>query len=375
MKFLYSFSHERHYVYDPSTNKEFVYKTLPNNDDVYITYNTKFCKQVLPTFKSKLLDIRFLSKKFDIEVDDNMSLIDHYQKLYPNLKNVIKLIPKIKLLEYGRNVYESIKDYIPNELILSKEFLFYNNDVLDTIVELEKNPLRVDLTKFPTNHIKALDINKLYCNYNVYTTYSRPSNTRNGFNIGAISKKDDTRESIIPNNDLFVEFDYNSYQMHLLATIIGYDMGENDLYEELGNLFNLTDRNEAKLRTIQIVFGANKINPYPNNIFLAKVFDFKNNLSNFTSPISGKEIELLHDGKDLSRILQVIETEKNILSIKKIQNICKCKKSFLTLYCYDSFLIDYHNEDGEELLNEIQSILEQETKVSKKVGKNYKSLN
>lgn len=375
MKFLYTFSKDKHYVYDPSTNKEFIYKTLPINDDVYVTYNTKFCKQNLPNFKSKLLDIKFLSKQLDIEVDEDFRLLSLYKEFYPTNSNCINIVPKVKLLEHGKRIYDNIKEFIPNEIILDKEFLFYNNEVLDTIVELERNPLKVDLTKFPSNYIKALSVNKLYSDYNVYNVYSRPSNSKNGFNIGAMSKKDDTRASIIPVNDYFVEFDYTSYQMHLLSIIIDYNIGENDLYKELGELYQLEDRDSAKLRTMQLVFGESKINPYPSNIFLNKVFDFKNKVRKFVSPISGKDIKLLHDGKDLSRILQVIETEKNFLSIKKIQNICKNKKSFLTLYCYDSFLIDYNKEDGEELLDEIQSILETETIVTKKIGKNYKELN
>jgi DNA polymerase I-like protein with 3'-5' exonuclease and polymerase domains len=80
----------------------------------------------------------------------------------------------------------------------------------------------------------------------------------------------------------------------------------------------------------------------------------------------------MNKNKLLNYMIQATETEHNINTIIELQRYLYKKKTRLILYVYDSFLIDYSEEDGDQLLNDIQDILEQ-TKYMVRIqkGKNY----
>ena len=54
-------------------------------------------------------------------------------------------------------------------------------------------------------------------------------------------------------------------------------------------------------------------------------------------------------------ILQNMETSTNVLILWDIFNVLKKYKTKLVLYTYDSFLLDYHEED-KDVLNKIREI-------------------
>lgn len=362
------------YVRDLSNNEDTLYDELPLEIDSFIVQDIKFCKSLLPSSCNvKLIDVKFLSNDFSTIELVKFPLHNHYTTLYKNISNITSIIPTHKLLEHCRKRFDNISHLIKDNQNLSLDF--YNNTFVDVITKLESNPINIDLDYFK-NHKLLID-DKLYSNYNIYNTYSRPTNVINGYNLTAISSKDDSRKSIIPNNDYLIEFDYKNYQIHLLADLVNHKFKTNDIYTELMEVYNSDNREESKKESMFYLFGDIKENPFPNNIFFKKFFDFKNKLSNlqhFKSPISNKEILLENTNKDIPRILQVIETEKNVLTMKKIQEYLFNKKSKLILYFYDSFLIDYSKQDKKQTLIDLKSIIEKETYCSIKFGKNFKDM-
>jgi hypothetical protein len=80
--------------------------------------------------------------------------------------------------------------------------------------------------------------------------------------------------------------------------------------------------------------------------------------------------------KLLNYLIQSGETFYNVISIKGVQEYLATRKSHITLYTYDSILVDYHRDDGKETLLEIKRLLEEPFgfKVSANYGKNYQNL-
>jgi len=70
--------------------------------------------------------------------------------------------------------------------------------------------------------------------------------------------------------------------------------------------------------------------------------------------------------------LQGYETARNIKVLKNVLKLLSSKKSFISLYTYDSILVDYSNEDGEDTLESIKSSMNPENKfpVNYKVSNN-----
>jgi hypothetical protein len=362
------------YIRDLSTNQDKLYDKLPLEINSYFVQDIKFCKSLLSlSCDVELIDIKFLSNDYSTLEFVKFPLHNHYTNLYKDISNIITIIPNNKLLEHCRKRFDNISHLLNNE---NNQFLdFYNNIFVDVIISLESNPINIDLRYFKNKNILIDD--KLYSNYNIYNTYSRPTNVVNGYNITAISTKDDSRKAIIPNNDYLIEFDYKNYQIHLLADLLNHKFKTNDIYTELMEVYNSDNREESKKESMWYLFGDIKENPFPDNIFFKKFFDFKNKLSKlqyFQSPISNKKILLENTNKDIPRILQVLETEKNILTMKNIQDFLSNKKTKLILYFYDSFLIDYSKEDKKQTLIDIKNIIQQETYCSIKFGKNFKEM-
>ena len=80
----------------------------------------------------------------------------------------------------------------------------------------------------------------------------------------------------------------------------------------------------------------------------------------------------MNKNKLLNYVIQASETEHNIKTIISLQQYLYMKRTKLVLYGYDSFLLDISNEDGNETLNDIKNILEQDKFLTKsKQGMNY----
>ena len=95
----------------------------------------------------------------------------------------------------------------------------------------------------------------------------------------------------------------------------------------------------------------------------------------YNREIKGQNLFNMNSNKLFNYLIQLDETENNMNVITGIKDYLKDKHTKLVLYNYDSFLFDYCQKDGKNILNEIKNIIENNkfpTKV--KAGKNYNSL-
>ena len=107
---------------------------------------------------------------------------------------------------------------------------------------IEKNGIKADKNCYIeyykdklTNPEYNLYKGKLYTQYNLYTTTSRPSNTFNNINFAALNKDNGERKCYKPEFDKFVEFTKNlqsSQDMSVLLTQT-YGFSEDYFYEKL----------------------------------------------------------------------------------------------------------------------------------------------
>jgi len=325
------------------------------------TYDKKRLIQICPEFMNvNVVDIHFLTdEKIKMDFIEFPLYSFHYNKKYKSL-DVNKFIQDIKHLEYCRILTRKYDHLL--KLDVNK---FYNDDFCQQFLLLERQSIEIN-GKFQK------------CIYNLHNTFSRPTvQSTSKINMNSLGKDSNVRENIKPINDLFVEFDYKNYQMKLLCDLIDVNM-KGDVYTSLCSLYGTDDRDVAKTKTLYYCFSDIIKNPFPENEFYDSVFSLKRTLiensgSYFNSPISGKNILLQGNGGDLSRILQVIETEKNVNVLKKIIEFCETKKTKPSLYTYDAFLIDYSEEDG-DILSEIHDIISINGKVSVKIGEDYLNL-
>jgi len=357
-----------------SFNIEFkeIYNYLKQLDDV-LCYDKKILLYFFPKLNKKLTSILLCNFLTNKKININLSLYDVFYSKYSQHKNINYYIPLSKHYEIG-NTFDSLVDFnLPNNPPSGYEY--YIENIIPTFFWLEKQGIMNT-----NNEIE-------YGLFNLYTLTGRPSFTHNGINYLALTKDDKARYK--PLNDCFFEFDYSSYHLFLLAKLIDYKFPTKNPHKYLAQYYFPGEKivgelyKQAKQITFRILYGGrneydieffNKVNNLTKKLYT----EFLEN-GYISSFLSKKHIYI--DGDDnsphkiLNYYIQSFETEYNSIKIKDIFSLLKNKKSKLVLYTYDSFLIDYSNEDGVSLLKQIKSILtEDDFSLKIKYGTNLSNL-
>ena len=345
-------------------------------------------KEVLYYFNSdKLIDI----------TDGNHSLVhrskfaDRMYNKFPNLEFVNSLIPLSKHYEAEEKNFEEIRQFLNED---PKDFY---NDVFPKVFKaIEEQGIRIHPDYFHKHfsyNEKSWFLNgeTVYTKYNLYNLTTRPTNSFNGVNFAALNKNDGSRVAFIPKNDLFFEFDYDSYHVRILAKLINYPLDNESVHTQLGKMYfdkeTLTDEEYKRSKELTFkqlyggVFDQYKEIPFFKlmNKYVDKLWE-KFNTENKLKLIGGKvltkeQIQNPTPNKVLNYIIQSAETYNNVVSVKKVIEYLEKRQSKVILYTYDSFLIDYSISDGKQTLQKIKQLLESEGYVIKaSYGPNYNSL-
>lgn len=291
---------------------------------------------------------------------------------------VNKMIPLVKHLEKLDRDYEGVSLFIEG-FEETPAFKFYNDIAAPVFYLAEQQGLRVifepylDLFK-PEYPDYNMQNNIVYTSYNLYNATSRPTNAFNSVNFAAIPKKEEHRKCFIPQNNVFVEFDFDGYHLRLLADQVGYPLTAESAHTQLARQYfgkeEITPEDYTKAK--QINFQA----LYGNIPFELKEFKLFNLLEDYTkdlwmdfidkgyvnAPISGKVFSMkehtdMNPKKLLNYIIQSLETSRNILILRDVLKYLQNKKTKVSLYTYDSILFDFDKSDGKQTLQELEEIL------------------
>jgi len=297
---------------------------------------------------------------------------------YGGRKDLNKIIPLSKIYEKCEATFDQIQQVL--EFTVPVEFKFYNEIATNLFYLIEKEGIKVDTHEFiekfkPANPDFSISGETVYTRYNLYNTTGRPTNSFNSVNFLAIPKGQEFRRCFKPKNDEFVQMDFDRYHVRLVSSLIDYEIPKDvkaHMYlarqyfgkEEISK----EEYGKAKQVNFQSIYGTIP-EEYAHLEFFRKLKDKVDSLwSQFEKtgevydPVSGKtyssELQEMRPTKLMNYLIQSYETSRNVERLywvlKKLQN-CKTK---LLLVTYDSVLLDWSKEDGEELLTEIQKILE-----------------
>ena len=314
-----------------------------------------------------------------------------YQK-YESRPDINKIIPICKHFEKYERLVASIK--FEASWFKAKYYKLYGCLAPTIFSNIEAEGININNDRFishytPKNPLMSIKSDKIYTQYNLFTSTGRPSNAFNGINFSAMNKEDGSRSSFVPSKDVLVEFDYSSYHIRILAYHIGYKFEEEDIHTHLAKFYYGTETitseqyAESKGLTFKLLYTDSISEELEDIPFFAKVKEFKKFLwqtykkqgfiESFLSksPIKG----ITSKTQILPYVLQNYETERNILIINDLLKYLENKVTKLVLYNYDSFLFDYSKKDGKKTIGEIRDILEQDGyKTSCKFGYNYQEM-
>tara|TARA_R100000027_G_scaffold67067_1_gene64508 strand:- start:1936 stop:3264 length:1329 start_codon:yes stop_codon:yes gene_type:complete len=354
-----------------------------NKAQVIYTLNKK---ELLYHFNiQKAIDISLLySMNYykKLEYKSTISTIDWFYSKFSHKKDINTIIPISKLYEKCELIYESISSIFDN-INIPDGFDFYNKLATNVFFLIEQSGLGIYYESFnkmfqPRNPLFNTIDNKVLTSYNLYNPTSRPTNNFNSVNFAAIPHNELHRKSFKPQNDFFVEFDFDGYHLRLLAEQLNYPLTQESAHKQLAKQYfgkeKITDEEytEAKQINFQAIYG--KIPEKHKNLkifkeiqeYIDSMWSKFNNDGYISNTQSGKqftnELKDMHPAKLMNYMMQSLETSNNIIILKDVLEYLKDKKTFIALYTYDAILFDFSKDDGKDTLEELQEVMEKQKK-------------
>ena len=381
-------------VYLNVENKGYI---IPINHPEYINWDKDAVFSVLANYQFKVYD-----KKAALHLNPQLSYTDiqhktplqtqhttqahaWYYRKFPHTK-VNKMIPIGKHLERCNSKYNEIIGF-PHVINT-----YFDDKLLPALYRLEKNALKFN-SKFDdyfTTKCKKFSIkeNHIYGWYNPYTTTGRPVNNFNGINFVGLKHDNGERDCFEPDNDFFVEMDYDGYHPRLIGDIVGYRFHGN-VHNELAQIYfkskEITPQQYKESKTLtfkQIYGGIDKANLH--HPFFRKTQDFiniiweefnnKGHIDVGPYKITKDQHPKIHAQKLFNYYIQATETYTNVEKINEVQQYLGNKKTKLVLYIYDAFVFDFSKEDHKQVLLDLHAILSDKFPVKLKTGIHYGAL-
>lgn len=345
----------------------------------------------IETYDVELIHYLQTNKSYEV---NPCAMVDHYNRTLSKCVKTNALVGLVKLEEQAMELYHKVfKRELPAGLS------YYTDKLKQSLLKIQHNGIQVDLDKFNENYNDtfALVNDKCYTQYNIHTITGRPSNRFGGVNFAALPKEDGTRECFVSRFDggCLLELDFNSYHPRLIASIIGYDFGQQDVYEHLAQHYhsttNLTPEQIARAKedTFRQLYGGIK-REYLGIPFFAATDAFSKEIwrhmithGYVDSLISGRRL-LMSNYQEINEYtlfnyyIQMYETEKNAQVLSAIFDYLESYslKSVPVLYTYDSILFDVHPDELDTIIDHlIPCCVDTEAfPVKLKKGLNYKNM-
>lgn len=311
--------------------------------------------------------------------------LDFYEKLkYSPAVNTY--IPLSKHYERCECMFELVKKYVGKE-----QNTGWQDKYTEVYKWVEEQGILIDEKLFDKYFEtpwkgRSLGNSKVYSSYNLYNITSRPTNAFNSINFLAFNKENGSRAAFVPENDAFVEFDFDGYHLRLVANLMSLEVPQDQsIHEYLGKQYFGKDEltpeeyQESKKITFRQMYNGVEEEyrhiPLFENIaeFVEAMWEEYKRVKYTTLPNGRKIIqENANPQKLFNYYIQCLETVNNVKKLDKLKNYLKNKQSKVLLVVYDSILIDYAALDGKGTLSDIKNILEEGGyRVKAKKGSNY----
>jgi hypothetical protein len=337
----------------------------------------------------------FLTKNEILDLSDYETTAHQMiRRFAKGFKGMNKIIPLMKHVESFEDMCVDIKKII-KKFVIDDGYRQFNDIIIHTLGNIERNGIYVDAVKFKKHF--ELEPNKhglVFSKYNVYTSTGRPSNSFNNINYAAINHTDGSRECLVSRygeDGRMVVIDYTAFHPRIICELTNYSIPiDVNIYEYLAKLYykkkevDETDIDNAKKLTFRQFYGGVE-DKYAHIKYLTNLkyyIDtqwkfFEDNgfvyTPHFRRKITTEHVKDPSPPKIFNYLLQAAEGEISIPAVKSVMDYLYDKRTKPVLYTYDSILLDFHKDDGLEVLTSIRNIMGLNGRFPMKtyIGKSY----
>lgn len=376
MIYIYGLTSKQQYVVGFSHNdldcidRDKFFSEVPNGE-IYV-YKWEVLRDRLPGAIDACMAMWFWYGTC-IEIDRRYwMIVNRYKRWFPGYTNIVDAVPVTKLVEYCKHVVGLFKI---KSVRGHNEFRFYHDTYLSSLIDICESGISINRNAYKEHFSRNPPSGILYLNSNSYSATGRPIFSFGGVTFSSLNKASGVRGIVNSRFDSgrLIEFDYDSYHIRLIGTLIGYDLPDTSVHTYFGRMYYRVDElspdqyESSKRITFKQLYGDSE-SVYMSIDYFAKVDAYRNKLyadyidNGFCELPGGRKLDMswmpeMTPQKLFSYFLQSFETEVNSMILRKVLDYLYKKKSKLVLYTYDSFLIDYCPEDGSQLLSELHGII------------------
>jgi len=227
--------------------------------------------------------------------------------------------------------------------------------------------------------IKRFSNSAAFIQYNTFGTVTgRLSTTPSSFPILTLNKE--YRTMVTPNNDFFVEFDYNAFELRVFTALLGREQPEGDIHDwNIDNLFkDRLSRSDAKKRIFAWLY-----NPNSDDRILSREYNREDLLKKYFS--NGKiitDFDREIEADDYHALNYLVQSTASDLFLEQVYKVFKIlednnAQSYISMLIHDSMVIDFNKKDH-QLLNQIKNVFKNTRygnfKLNIQIGKTLGSL-
>ena len=347
-----------------------VYLELKNYKKIYVRDKKDFLHY---TILKPLIDVTLTLPTYIPPKTQAHSFI---YRQYSDRVDTNAIVPITKHYEVCEQVYDDLEHRITTNVNN-----FYNNKATLVLNAIERSGIKINKDEIEKHFDRSSPDEYVFTSYNFKTLTSRPSNKYDGINYAALPKENGCRESFIPRNDVFVEFDISAYHPTLSGILVDYDFGDNDIHKAFASMYGV-DYKKAKELTFKQLYGG-VFKEYRDLPFFKKtsayiqiIWDEFQKEGKLICPISNyvfekNKLEDMNPQKLFNYVLQNMETSVNIEILFRIFKLLKGRNTKLVLYTYDSFLFDVDNSE-KDVIDAIKQVFNKyKLRITEKNGLNY----
>ena len=271
------------------------------------------------------------------------------------------IVPERFLLEYCEIKNQITKHVIENNATPSnydflRELSAFAHDIKQNKLNIDYRRIARDSHKLKVkNFISKNKTTSPYVSYNIFGTKTGRLTTNKGF-FPIMTLDSDYRKIVKPNNDYFVELDYNAAELRVLLALAGKEQPSDDIHQWNVDVVygGLVTREQAKKGIFSWLY-----NPRAKDLLAERMYDRELVLKRYWN---GQHVatpyKRLIPADRHHALNYLIQSTTSDLVLTKAMNIAetlKNRKSFISFTLHDSIVIDFADEDR-ELIGELISI-------------------
>ena len=269
------------------------------------------------------------------------------------------LVPERFLIEFCE-VKNKITEYVAKNVKRPVRYNFYKH-VSMMLQDLSNKKVTIDAQRVSTylqspklkNHAKSILSAAPYVHYNQFGTKTGRLTTKKGsFPILTMSKE--FRSAVKPQNDCFVELDFNGAEVRTLLGLLGKEQPEGDVHDfHLQEIFTkINTRDQAKVAFFAWLYGSKTAADQQEMSKLAKFYEKDRLLKEYwdgttvRTPFK-KQIPDTSEHHALNYLVQSTAAELTLKQALKIEFLLRNQSfgSHIAFLIHDAIVLDMKKED------------------------------